>query len=111
MGPGCPSSRAGTAPATLPAPAAASTSHSSACPPTLTPAHPHRYTATPLAQQVLQDEEYSAAVLERTPMGRVAQPEEVARVVAFLCSPAASYLDGCTIPVDGGYSVAGLYSF
>lgn len=68
-----------------------------------------RYTATPLAQQVLQDKEYEAAVLERIPMGRIAQPEEVARLVCFLCSPAASYIAGITIPVDGGYSVMGLF--
>lgn len=67
------------------------------------------YTATPLAQQVLQDKEYEAAVLERIPMGRIAQPEEVARLVCFLCSPAASYIAGITIPVDGGYSVMGLF--
>jgi NAD(P)-dependent dehydrogenase (short-subunit alcohol dehydrogenase family) len=42
-------------------------------------------------------------------MGRVAQPAEVARVVSFLSSPAASYIAGATIPVDGGYSCMGLY--
>lgn len=68
-----------------------------------------RYTATPLAQQVLQDKEYEGKVLERTPMGRIAQPQEVARVVSFLASPAASYVAGCTIPVDGGYSCKGFY--
>ena len=67
------------------------------------------YTATPLAQQVLRDEAYNQAVLDRTPMGRVAQPAEVARVVSFLSSPAASYIAGATIPVDGGYSCMGFY--
>ena len=74
-----------------------------------TPLPCYRYTATPLAEQVLQNKEYEAGVLERTPMGRVAQPSEVARVVTFLCSPAASYIAGSTITVDGGYSSMGYY--
>ena len=37
------------------------------------------------------------------PLARVAQPEEIAPTIAFLCTPAASYITGATFPVDGGY--------
>lgn len=65
------------------------------------------YIRTPLADQVLQDAEYRQAVLERTPMGRVGEVEECARAIAFLALPAASYITGACLPVDGGFSVFG----
>lgn len=42
---------------------------------------------------------------ERIPIGRWAQPEDIANVIGFLCSDEASYVTGAVIPVDGGYSI------
>ena len=45
------------------------------------------------------------AVAEHIPMGRVAEPDEMARVIAFLASDAAQYMTGQTVFVDGGLTL------
>ena len=65
------------------------------------------YIQTPLAAPVLQNESYLQQVLTRTPMRRIGNPEEVAAAVAFLCMPAASYITGQCLAVDGGFSTYG----
>ena len=41
-------------------------------------------------------------MLATVPAGRFAQPNEVASIIAFLCTPAAAYINGVALPVDGG---------
>jgi NAD(P)-dependent dehydrogenase (short-subunit alcohol dehydrogenase family) len=66
------------------------------------------YTRTPLAAPVLERRDALAAIVARTPLGRVAEPREVATVIAFLAMPASSYVTGQQIAVDGGMTVQGL---
>lgn len=55
------------------------------------------------------DTTFPDAMLEHTPLGWVSEPEEVASVVAFLAGPAAGYITGADIPVDGGLVDLGPY--
>ncbi|CAN1231470.1 Tropinone reductase homolog At5g06060 [Linum grandiflorum] len=64
------------------------------------------YTRTPGVEQV-KWEEFVEGVLNRTPLRRIAEPEDVSGVVAFLCMPAACYITGQIISVDGGFSANG----
>ncbi|CAN1282622.1 Tropinone reductase homolog At5g06060 [Linum perenne] len=65
------------------------------------------YTRTPLVEQDLENEQFVEAIVSRTPLGRIAEAEDVSSVVAFLCMPAACYVTGQTICVDGGFTVNG----
>jgi 2-dehydro-3-deoxy-D-gluconate 5-dehydrogenase len=58
---------------------------------------------TALTRPVRDDPVRNAAILDRTPLGRWATPEDVAGAVVFLCSPAARFITGAVLPVDGGY--------
>ncbi|ERN08030.1 hypothetical protein AMTR_s00012p00260970 [Amborella trichopoda] len=64
---------------------------------------------TPLAELILGNEEHYKQIVARTPLKRVGEPEEVSSLVAYLCLPAASYITGQVISVDGGVSVNGWY--
>lgn len=44
-------------------------------------------------------------IVSRTPMGRIGDPEDVGSAAVFLCSPAAAFITGVVLPVDGGVSI------
>lgn len=60
---------------------------------------------TPLMEPMLARPGVTEAFLAQTPLGRVAEPAEVADVVAFLASPGARWITGASLPVDGGMSL------
>lgn len=64
------------------------------------------FTRSRLTQERLDDAEYHARLMDRLPLGRVAEPDDIARVALFLCSPDAGYLTGAIVPVDGGISAS-----
>lgn len=61
---------------------------------------------TPLTEPLHSDPTRSQSILERTPLGRWGEPEDVARVARFLASPDAAFVTGVVLPVDGGYLIA-----
>jgi 3-oxoacyl-[acyl-carrier protein] reductase len=62
------------------------------------------YVATPLMRSYIDEGRIDVErILSKVPLGRMAEPEEIARVIAFLASPAASYVTGQVLFVDGGF--------
>ncbi|MEO8753989.1 MAG: SDR family oxidoreductase [Casimicrobiaceae bacterium] len=61
---------------------------------------------TPLTKALREDPQRNAAIIGRTPLGRWAEPSDIAGAAVFLCSPAARFITGAVLPVDGGYMIA-----
>ncbi len=61
---------------------------------------------TPLTAALQADPARDSAIVTRTPLGRWAEPADVAGAVLFLCTPAAGFITGTVLPVDGGYMIA-----
>jgi NAD(P)-dependent dehydrogenase (short-subunit alcohol dehydrogenase family) len=59
--------------------------------------------ATPLTRPLQDDPARSEAIVARTPLGRWGAPDDVAGAAIFLCSPAAAFITGTILAVDGGY--------
>jgi NAD(P)-dependent dehydrogenase (short-subunit alcohol dehydrogenase family) len=60
---------------------------------------------TPLTAALHQNEDRSRAILDRTPLKRWGHPHDLAGPVLYLCSPAAAFVTGVILPVDGGYAI------
>ncbi|MCA1959521.1 MAG: glucose 1-dehydrogenase [Desulfomonile sp.] len=63
------------------------------------------YFETPLVAQLRNDPERFQFIVDRTPMGRWGQPDELAGVVIFLASKASDFITGQTIFIDGGWTI------
>jgi 3-oxoacyl-[acyl-carrier protein] reductase len=63
------------------------------------------YIETPMTSEVLNQPEFRSRALSRIPLQRFADGDDVADAVVFLCTPAARYITGVVLPVDGGYSI------
>jgi len=68
------------------------------------------YILTPLVEDAITKGKINdEVIIRRIPMGRLGYPEEIAKVVVFLLSDVASYINGANLPVDGGWTSFGSY--
>jgi Tropinone reductase 1 len=66
------------------------------------------FTRTEMVQKVLEDHDFERKLIAATPLGRLAEPADVARAVAFLALPDSDYITGQLLAVDGGYLAQGM---
>lgn len=62
------------------------------------------FVRTAMTEEALKEDEFREHVISNTPLGRVADPEEIAEPAVFLASEKASYITGINMPVDGGWT-------
>ncbi len=62
------------------------------------------YVATDLTKELRDDDTLRQSIVDRTPLERFADPEEIAGPATFLCSDAASFVTGSTLTADGGWT-------
>jgi len=63
------------------------------------------YTKTPLVEKLIEDSKVHSELINRTPMHRLAQPQEIARAVLYLSSSDITYVTGHTLKIEGGYTI------
>ena len=66
------------------------------------------FTRTPRIEAIVSMPEVANRIIERTPLGRMAEMEEIASVIAFLSMKASSYITGQNVIVDGGATIASI---
>lgn len=64
-------------------------------------------TRSRMTEGTFAEEAWTAPTLARTPLGRLGEPDDIAQAILFLASPAASWITGQTLAVDGGYTISG----